>query len=133
MAAPNLTEIEYVIQELKTRESSYENYLLLAAFCICRDELMGETAQPVQFSSYSMASEPVAISRSFDTLGRYGDSEFLAAVDGKAPEDAEGHGQTHDGVAAREPETVRSISGPDAATLKMGRGIPALTFWRIYV
>lgn len=88
MAAPNLTEIEYVIQELKTRESSYENYLLLAAFCVCRDELMGASRQPSTISAYSMATEPVAVSMASDTLGRYGDSEFLAAVDGKAPQDA---------------------------------------------
>lgn len=88
MAAPNLTEIEYVIQELKTRESSYENYLLLAAFCVCRDEFMGASRQPSPIAAYSMAAEPVAVSRVSDTLGRYGDSDFLAAVDGKTPEDA---------------------------------------------
>lgn len=86
--APNLTEIEYVIQELKTRESSYENYLLLAAFCICRDELMGASRQPSPISAYSMAGEPVAVSRASDTLGPYGDGEFLSAVEGKAPADA---------------------------------------------
>ena len=88
MAAPNLTEIEYVIQELKARESSYENYLLLAAFCICRDELMGVSRQPSPIAAHSMAAEPIAVSRASDTLVRYGDSEFLSAVDGKAPQGA---------------------------------------------
>lgn len=87
MAAPNLTEIEYVIQELKTRESSYENYLLLAAFCVCRDELTGASRQPSPIVAYSMATEPVAISRASDALGLYGESDFLRAVEGKDPAD----------------------------------------------
>lgn len=85
MAAPNLKEIEWAIHELKNRESSEENYLMLAAYHICRDELSEKDEQRPQIAPYSMAARP-AITQ--EPIGRYGDSEFLLAVSGKDPADA---------------------------------------------
>lgn len=86
MAAPNLKEIEWAIEELKSSESSKSNYIFLASLLRCRDEMLGsmtdnrEYAQ--QISAYAQAAGPVPMSEPLDL---YGDSEFLMAVAGKDP------------------------------------------------
>lgn len=70
MAAPNLKEIEWAIEELETQESSENRYTLLAALYICRNQMMG-------------LSDSVATT--VETLGQYGDSDFLSAVSSKDP------------------------------------------------
>lgn len=85
MAAPNLKEIEWAIHELKNKESSEGNYALMAALCVCRDELMGKSEDQPQISSYSRAVGPVAIS---EPLALHGNSDFLSAVAGKDPQSA---------------------------------------------
>lgn len=80
MSAPNLKELDWAISELEGQESSENRYMLLAALYTCRNEMMGlSTAQP-QVAAYSAAAMPVQ-----EPLGRYGDSEFLMAVEGKDP------------------------------------------------
>lgn len=86
MAAPNLKEIEWAIEELKQSESSKANYIFLGALLRCRDELSGNSGRfEPQTATYSQAAGPIAISETFD---RYGDSDFLRAVEGKDPADA---------------------------------------------
>lgn len=84
MAAPNLKEIEWAIEELKHSESSKSNYIFMASLLRCRDELMGKEPEQ-EISAYSRASGPVVASYPLDT---YGDSDFLLIVSGKLPEDA---------------------------------------------
>lgn len=76
MAAPNLKEIEWAISELEGEETSKSGYILLAALYTCRNQMMGVPA-PQQAVAYSEAAPVV------ETLERYGDSEFLQAVEGK--------------------------------------------------
>lgn len=83
MDTPNLKEIEWAISKLKGEESSKAGYILLAALYICRDHMLGIPEQQEQAAAYSEAAAP-AIER----LGRYGDSEFLQAVEGLDPESA---------------------------------------------
>ena len=80
MAAPNLKEIENAIYELEHEESSKSGYGLLAALYTCRNEMLGLSAPQFQPAAYSEAADPA-----WETLGQYGDSEFLMAVAGKNP------------------------------------------------
>lgn len=82
MAAPNLKEIEWAIEELKNSESSKANYILMAALRSCREEFMGVSEERPQIASYSHAAAPIPVSAPLDL---YGDSEFLQAVEGKDP------------------------------------------------
>lgn len=83
MAAPNLKEIEWAIEELKQEESSKWNYILMAALRSCREEFMGKQEEQPKLAAYSRASAPIS-----EPLDLYGDSEFLQAVKGKDPADA---------------------------------------------
>lgn len=83
MAAPNLKEIEWAIEELKNSESSKSNYIFLASLLRCRDELTGKEMNidySPQIAAYSQASGPFPVS---EPLSLYGDSDFLMAVSGK--------------------------------------------------
>lgn len=84
MAAPNLKEIEWAIEELKQEESSKGNYILMAALRSCREEFMGTRDEQPQISAYSQAAA-CHVSAPFEL---YGDSEFLRAVEGKDPAEA---------------------------------------------
>lgn len=55
----------------------------LGALYAVRDHAFG-VAEPVYDTQYSRTAEPVTTS---DTLERYGDSDFLIAIAGKAPAD----------------------------------------------
>ncbi len=79
MSTPNLKEIEWAISELENKESSEAGYSLLAALYTCRNEMMGLPAPQPQIAPYSEASSPSK------RLARYGDSDFLTAIDGKDP------------------------------------------------
>ena len=79
MSAPNLKEIEWFIHELENLESSDGRYMLLAALYTCRNEMLGLSTQP-QIAAYSGAVGPTV-----EKLGKYGDSDFLRAVEGKDP------------------------------------------------
>lgn len=81
MAAPNLTEIEHGIYRLLHEESSKYGYILLAALYTCRNEILGASTPQPQIVAHSEVAAPIN-----ETLGRYGDSEFLRAVEGLDPE-----------------------------------------------
>ena len=80
MSAPNLKEIEWAISELERQESTEGRYTLLAALYTCRDHMLGDTQPGPSIAAYSEASPPEV-----ETLGQYGDSDFLRAVTGKDP------------------------------------------------
>lgn len=80
MATPNLRKIEWAISELEGEETSKAGYILLAALYTCRKEMLGASEPQPQIAAYSEAAAPVD-----ERLGRYGDSDFLRAVDGKEP------------------------------------------------
>lgn len=80
MATPNIKEIEWAISELEGEETSKAGYILLAALHICRDHMLGVSAPQPQIVAYSEVAAPVD-----EKLGRYGDSEFLQAVEGLDP------------------------------------------------
>jgi len=77
MSTPNLKEIEWAISELENKESSESGYSLLAALYTCRNEMLGLSAPQPQIAAYSEASGPA------EKLARYGDSDFLTAIEGK--------------------------------------------------
>lgn len=78
MTKPNLKEIEWAISELENKETSENNYALLAALYTCREHMLGDTRQEPRIAAYSEASAPVA-----ERLEQYGDSDFLQTVSGK--------------------------------------------------
>lgn len=80
MSAPNLKEIEWAIAELEKEESSFPVYAKLASLYTVRNEMIGLSAHKPQIATYSEAAWPEAF-----VLGRYGDSEFLRAAEGKDP------------------------------------------------
>lgn len=83
MAAPNLKEIEWAISELESEETSKAGYILLAALYTCRNEMLGALAPQTQIAAYSETAAPIS-----ERLGRYGDSDFLQAVEGLNPDAA---------------------------------------------
>lgn len=76
----DIKEIEYWISKLENGESSFPNYAKLADLYAIRSQMTGVPAAypQSQIAAYSEAAEPAG-----ETLGRYGDSDFLRAVDGK--------------------------------------------------
>ena len=83
MSAPNLKEIEWAIHELEKEESSFPVYAKLANLYTVRKELLGMSAAQPQIAGYSEVGIPA-----LETLGQYGDSDFLRAVVGKDPASA---------------------------------------------
>lgn len=79
MSAPNLKEIEWAIAELEQGESSFSVYAALANLYTVRNEMLGMSAPQPQTAAYSMAA-PTS-----QEFGRYGNSDFLRAVEGKDP------------------------------------------------
>lgn len=84
MSAPNLKEIEWAIHELEQEESSFPVYAKLADLYAVRNEMM-RTSVP-QTAAYSEAAGPIDAGQTTELIGRYGDSEFLTAVEGKGQE-----------------------------------------------
>lgn len=80
MSAPNLEEIEWAISELKKEESGWAVYSKLADLCTVRKELLGAPDQQPHIAAYSEAA-PIP-----ESIGQYGDSDFLRAVAGKNPD-----------------------------------------------
>ena len=83
MSAPNLKEIEWKISELEQKESSWQSYNQLATLYTVRNEMLGMSAPQPQIAAYSEASLPAR-----DTLGQYGDSDFLRAAAGVSASEA---------------------------------------------
>ncbi len=80
MSKPNLKEIEWAISELEGEESSRAGYILRAALYTCRNEMIGVAGAQPQTAAYSEEAKHTQ-----ESLGQYGDSEFLRAVSGKDP------------------------------------------------
>lgn len=74
MSAPNLKEIEWAISELEQEESSFSNYIKLAALHTVRDKMF-KPQQTQEIAEYSPTSTRV--------IARLGDSDFLSAISGK--------------------------------------------------
>ena len=82
MSKPNLKEIEWAIDELENKESSFSNYSKLASLYMVRNEMLGTHLPQQQAMGYS-GTAPMQ-----EPLGLYGESEFLQAVEGKEPAEA---------------------------------------------
>ena len=85
MRTPNLKEIEWAISDLEQQETSEGRYILLAALHICRDHMMEQIAPQPQIAAYSELSAPML---STESLGEYGESDFLRTVAGIPAADA---------------------------------------------
>ena len=83
-------EIRAAIAKLEFEESSYSNYAKLADLYVIRDKMQEEERADGDryISRYSGAPAPSPASVEPQTVGEYGDSEFLLAVAGKDPEKA---------------------------------------------
>ncbi len=78
----DIRELEYWISRYEKEADKLEQLPTLSALYSIRDRLVGEAraASQPQASAYSEAPAPA-----WETLGLYGDSEFLRAVEGKDP------------------------------------------------
>ena len=74
----DIKEIEYWISKLESEDSSFPAYSKLADLYAIRNQMLGISAQEPQVMAYSETATPIQ-----ETLGEYGDSEFLQAVAGK--------------------------------------------------
>ena len=75
-------EVNLWISRLETEESSWPNYQKLAALYIIQNQNVPK--EPERPMLYSAASAPVKAHAS-ETVGSYGDSDFLQAVSDMAP------------------------------------------------
>lgn len=78
-------EVNLWISRLETEESSWPNYQKLAALYIIQNQ--NAAKEPERLMLYSAAPAPVKTYAS-ETVGSYGDSDFLQAVSDMAPERA---------------------------------------------
>jgi len=76
----DIREIEYWISRYENEANKLDQCVTLSALYSIRDRLRGETNMEPQISAYSEANAPAV-----ETLGTYGDSDFLRAVAGKDP------------------------------------------------
>lgn len=76
-------EVKTWISRLECEESSWSNYEKLAVLYAIQNQ-HNSTTNAVAPMMYSAAPAPVSV----DPVGDYGDSDFLCAVSGKAPEKA---------------------------------------------
>lgn len=78
----NEAEIKKEIARLEYEESSYPNYAKLADLYIIRNQMQSGERRSVEPSvtMYSAAPAPAP-----DVVGRYGDSDFLRAVENAPP------------------------------------------------
>lgn len=76
----DIREIEYWISRYENEADKLNDCVTLAALYSIRDRLRGGSYMEPQITAYSEASAPVG-----ETLGEYGDSDFLRAVAGKDP------------------------------------------------
>lgn len=81
----DIREIEYWISRYEQEADKLDHCVTLSALYSIKDKMLGEQNTQPQIAAYSQATGPIAIS---ETLDRYGDSDFLRAVEGKDPADA---------------------------------------------
>lgn len=79
-------EIRKEIARLEYEESSYPNYAKLADLYVIRDKMEEQERGRQYVNEYSAAPPPVTVQS--QTVGEYGDSDFLLTVAGKDPERA---------------------------------------------
>ena len=73
-------EIDIEIARLEYMESSYSNYAKLADLYTIRNQMKQSSNEDSSYDSGYSFSPP-------DVINRYGDSEFLASIEGKNKED----------------------------------------------
>ena len=76
-------EIRAAIARLEFEESSYSNYAKLANLYTIRDKMQEEERGVRYVNEYSGAPAPVTVQS--ETIGDYGDSDFLRTIAGKDP------------------------------------------------
>ena len=76
----DIRELEYWISRYEKEADKLDQMPTLSALYSIRDRLAGEAQTIPQATAYSEAPAPAGA-----TLGLYGDSDFLRAVDGKDP------------------------------------------------
>ena len=76
-------EIRAAIARLEFEESSYSNYAKLANLYTIRDRMQEEERGVRYVNEYSGAPAPVTVQS--ETIGDYGDSDFLRTIAGKDP------------------------------------------------
>ena len=80
-------EIRKEIARLEYEESSYPNYAKLANLYTIRKQMQEEEqgARNITTFAYSGDFAPTSMAVQAETIGEYGDSDFLRAVAGKDP------------------------------------------------
>lgn len=78
----DINEINWAISQLEQEESSFPAYNKLASLYTIRDKMQGTERPelPYESSGYSQASTPAI---EIQSLGQYGNSEFLQSIAGK--------------------------------------------------
>ena len=76
-------EIRAAIARLEFEESSYSNYAKLANLYTIRDKMQEEERGVRYVNEYSGAPAPVTVQS--ETIGDYGESDFLRTIAGKDP------------------------------------------------
>lgn len=77
----DINEINWAISQLEQEESSFPAYNKLASLYTIRDKMQGAKGQEPHYDiGYSQASAPTT---EIQSLGQYGNSEFLQSIAGK--------------------------------------------------
>lgn len=84
----DIREIEYWISRYEQEADKLEHCVTLSALYSIRDKMTGKQNPEHEISGYSRAAGPVIVNPISEPLDRYGDSDFLRAVEGKDPADA---------------------------------------------
>lgn len=80
-------EIRKEIARLEYEESSYHNYAMLADLYTIRRQMQEEEqgSRSAHIHAYSGDPSPALQAAGSQTVGSYGDSDFLRAIEGKEP------------------------------------------------
>lgn len=76
----DINEINWAISQLEQEESSFPSYNKLASLYTIRDKMQGTKKPEPDYNGYSQASAPAT---EIQSLGQYGNSEFLQSIVGK--------------------------------------------------
>lgn len=74
----DIREIEYWISRYEQEADKLDQCVTLSALYSIRDKMLGTPTPQPQATAYSEMGNPIS-----ETLDRYGDSDFLRAVEGK--------------------------------------------------
>jgi hypothetical protein len=80
-------EIRKEIARLEYEESSYHNYAMLADLYVIRKQMQEDEqgSRGTRLHAYSGDPAPAVQAAAPQTVGSYGDSDFLRAIEGKKP------------------------------------------------